>query len=512
MKKTFFLLLSMFIMGFSMAQPALHWTPGNYLNNMTVVGVITIDGVEQQLTTLEVGAFYGDECRGSLCASLFPPTQQYIVTLTIGSDGTSGEVITFKLYDHATSQELDLNGTASVTFLSDDRIGVPGNWFQFSFVTPPQTFTLPITGYGTTAGGYYLIAPPFDGVNPDEIEGMTTGDYDLYYFDQAQDLEWINYKSGHFNLASGKGYLYAHKTDVTLTFTGMPYNGDGKVTLRKTGGLEFEGWNLVGNPYVTTATIDRDCYVMKADGSEIIAGESRSVAAMQGVFVIADADNEEMTFVANGTPEEGAKITLNILGNDRDNATIDRAIIRLGNEGLLPKCMLNPENTKVYIPQGGQDYAVVSTNSSEAELPVNFKANEDGVYTLSVDIKNAEMKSLHLIDNLTGANIDLLSQPTYSFTATSADSVNRFRLVFGKMTGVEEQCASGNDFAFVSNGEIMVSGTGYDELQVVDMTGRVVANYKDTTRSLSTSGMAKGVYLLRLIGSDSVKTQKIVVE
>jgi hypothetical protein len=506
MKKTFFLLLSMFIMGFSMAQPALHWTPGNYLNNMTVVGVITIDGVEQQLTTLEVGAFYGDECRGSLCASLFPPTQQYIVTLTIGSDGTSGEVITFKLYDHATSQELDLNGTASVTFLSDDRIGAPGNWFQFSFVTPPQTFTLPITGYGTTAGGYYLIAPPFDNIDPEEIEGMTSGEYDLYSFDQTEDLEWRNYKTQHFNLESGKGYLYAHKSDVTLSFTGMPYSGDGKVMLKKQGGLEFEGWNLVGNPFPQAATIDRDCYVMKPDGTEIIASDVRVVAPMNGVFVIAASDGEEMTFVPQTNPDEGAKIVLNIQ-KDR-GITVDRAIVRLEGNGALPKMMLDPNNTKIYIPQQGIDYAVVTTTSDHT-VPVCFKAQTNGTYSLHADVINFEVDDLHLIDHLTGADVDLLATPSYTFEASTTDYTERFQLVYSKTTGVEDAEVP---FAYL-NGTDLVFVESVNEgavLQMFDANGRLVFSCSAAQR-ISIKDLPAGVYVLRLINGNETKAFKTVI-
>ena len=484
----------------------LYWTPsGNYLNNMTVVGVVVIDGIEQNSSTLEVGAFCGEECRGSWCTSYFEPTQQYIATLTIGSDGTSGDVITFRLYDHSISQELDLECTASVTFLDNDRIGVPGNWFQFSFVTPVVTYNLPITGYGNSAGGYHLIAPPFDDIDPDEIEGMTSGDYDLYYFDQAQDLEWINYKSGHFNLASGKGYLYAHKTDVTLSFTGAPYTGDGKVTLRKTGGLEFEGWNLVGNPYATTATIDRDCYVMKSDGSEIIAGDSRSVAAMQGVFVIAAADNEEMTFTANGNTDEGSRITLNVVPNGRSGDGIDRTIIRFGEGAALPKFMLNAGNTKIYIPVEGMDYAVAFCGT-ENSTPVNFKASQNGTYRLVVDVVNLDMDYLHLIDNKTGSDVDLLLSPNYTFEASTSDYAERFQLVYQETTGVDE-----NAFAFFNGKEWGINNEGQAVLQVVDMTGRVLSSQTIIDKAVINIDSAHGVCLLRLISGNDVKVQKVVV-
>lgn len=66
-----------------------------------------------------------------------------------------------------------------------------------------------------------------------------------------------------------------------------------------------------------------------------------------------------------------------------------------------------------------------------------------------------------------------------------------------------------NAFAFVNNGNIVVNGEGV--LQVVDMTGRVVLS-GDAIHRVSTTGMTAGVYVLRLINGENVKTQKMVIE
>ena len=48
-------------------------------------------------------------------------------------------------------------------------------------------------------------------------------------------------------------------------------------------------------------------------------------------------------------------------------------------------------------------------------------------------------------------------------------------------------------------------------LQVIDMTGRIVLS-GDAINRVSTSGMTPGMYVLRLINGDDVKTQKMVIE
>jgi hypothetical protein len=67
---------------------------------------------------------------------------------------------------------------------------------------------------------------------------------------------------------------------------------------------------------------------------------------------------------------------------------------------------------------------------------VSFKAKENGTYTISVDVDNVEMDYLHLIDNLTGTDVDLLAlrqaqgPASYTFTAKTTDDASRFKLLF----------------------------------------------------------------------------------
>lgn len=136
-----------------------HWTPiGGTQYNMTISGIILINGVEQTVTTLEVGAFCGDECRGSMTAEYFPPTQQYVVSLTVASNQQSGETITFRLYDQLEGQELDLQCANSIIFESNAIIGGVGDWYQFAF-SDEVSVTASVTpeGAGTVTGtGNYM--------------------------------------------------------------------------------------------------------------------------------------------------------------------------------------------------------------------------------------------------------------------------------------------------------------------------------------------------------------------
>ena len=166
--------------------------------------------------------------------------------------------------------------------------------------------------------------------------------------------------------------------------------------------------------------------------------------------------------------------------------------------------MLNEAHTKLYFTQNGTDYAVVRSEG-EGEMPINFKAEHNGTYTIGISAKDMEFSRLRLIDNMTGADIDLLATPSYTFEAKTTDYASRFRLVFSS-TGIEEN--ENANFAYYNGSEWVINATDNATVEVIDMMGRVVLS---GTNTIATNDMQAGVYVIRLVDGNNVKTQKIVV-
>lgn len=504
-------------------EPEYPWTvvdpsDGNYNANLTAIvqinGELITDG-----TDWEVGAFCGDICRGigNLENGWVAMSEEdldyvpysYYMMMTL--HGNNGEVLSFKLANSATGEVHPGVCDVTVTYRNDGEFGDPWEPVILNFICE-ECYTLTVAGYGTNEGGYYLVASPIAASLTPEAVGMLTDNYDLYWFNQDPEdgLEWVNYKQAQFDLENGKGYLYASKTEAPLSFCGIPYQGDGEITLEKktSENAEFSGWNLVGNPFPHTAYIDRPYYVMKSDGSEIIAGEGGEIAAMQGLFVIAEADGETMTF-STVAPAPTGKVVLELKQN-RGNA-VDRAIVRLDEGRTLPKFMLNENSDKLYIPQDDQDYAVVRS-ISENELPVNFKALQNGTYTLSVNQENVSMKYLHLIDHLTGADVNLLNTPNYQFNANVNDPESRFTISFKANTSVNTQEVF-NPILYRQNGLLTIIGMeGESELEMIDMLGRVLSSTTINGEYNEMINATPGVYMIRLTNNDQTYIQKIVVK
>ena len=136
---------------------------------------------------------------------------------------------------------------------------------------------------------------------------------------------------------------------------------------------------------------------------------------------------------------------------------------------------------------------------------------KNGIYTINVNTDRIEFDYLHLVDNLMGNDIDLLVEPSYTFEAKTTDYTSRFKLVFSVSGDADSDNAP---FAFVNNGDIIIVGANANAtLQIVDVLGHILVSREgDAIHRVSTNGLAPGVYVLRLIEGEKVRTQKIVIE
>ena len=384
--------------------------------------------------------------------------------------------------------------------------------------------------YDTARIGWHLLSSPVGAYSTDSErvpQGLLNNPdyYDLYGFDQSQEMEWRNVKAGNsLFCAEQGGLLYANKFNTTVVFSGDLTASVQFEDLTYVPNKRLCGWNIVGNPYTSAGYLNvhyneegmaiSDYYRMR-DVSEngkkfsklIATSIDTPVDPMEGVFVQAPSEGFTYRFVNSNRglgiiPSE----YLNIKVSGSDGEVMDMARVRFNEGCLMGKFDFGEGGSQLYIPQGGKKYAVVPTQC-HGELPINFKAAQNGTYTMEFDLENAEMDYLHLIDNKTGVDVDLLQTPTYTFDATRDDYYSRFRLLF------EANGALGDDnFAYYDGSVWMVTGS-YDNatVQVIDMMGRVLSSQTVNGSAELNINHAQGVYVLRLINNNEIKTQKIIV-
>jgi len=406
-----------------------------------------------------------------------------------------------------------------------------------------------IVGYsGELGGGWNFIASPIStnihafaaGLITDDNSNPNNLTFDFYCFDQTggtDGKEWRNYRRNLFDLYNGQGYLYANVETIELEYKGSLYNGNGVVPLTYTAGKPFSGWNLVGNPFACNATIDQSFYVI--DGTSVVPNTgSTIIPPCTGVMVKADGTNQSVTFTKTMEQQSSQPNQLQITlrqvvepvetpvwdsngpSTGSGTLTIDKAIVSFNEGDRLEKLVFNADNAKIYIPQGGKDYAIAFSDRA-GEMPLNFKATEDGIYTLTIEAEEVSFSYLHLIDNKTGADVDLLSgdcgsesamtAKSYTFTAKTTDYESRFKLVFASVC--EDADGDNETFAFFNGSEWFINvdgpstGSGTYILQVIDMMGRILSSETISGSVSKTIDATPGVYILKL----NDKVQKIII-
>jgi hypothetical protein len=615
MKKVIVLIIACFASSMLFAN---HWVsenPGNYTLVMALNGVIQINGVEQASDQLEVGAFSNGECRGSQMASVFPFTGQYIIMLSI--DGENGDMITFKLYDHSTQQELNLSSPEAITFnndglgdyftpyvlnfttsaitnlyggdwgdsqiwggtlptpesnvlLGDDVIINNGSTVTVAGLEIPDNITLTVeTGsvlvvtdelicaqegglviqedaqvinesanvkatfeksihsYVRDNGGWYTIASPMDEML---IEGsdFINYNYDLYRLNETT-MMWENYEdpsnTGFTTFENGRGYLYANSQNLTPSFVGTLNATDVTFGVTYTERPDaLSGFNLIGNPFphniykgaggaIDNANLASGFYTLNDEGAWHIHTFDEPILPGQGILVKTTANanltiaksNAEATAEASGTKTVEGRLCITVKGENVG----DRAFAYFGTGiGLEKVGGFSSTAPSLFIRQD-RDYAIAHVDDNEP-LEICFHNSQDAEFHISFNLRDISFDHLLLVDLVTGAVTNLLEEPEYVFHADGTEPETRFKLLFETTTGVEET-AEDKPFVFVSDGNIIVSNNGEATLQVIDVTGRVLGS-ETINGNFSKAINVPGVYVLRLINGNEVRTQKIIIE
>ena len=140
--------------------------PSEFEYSMTLIGMLADSSGNGTTGTMELGAFAGNEVRGSAQAVYVAPLGAHLFFLTMYAN-TSGEQLTFKLYDSSDGLVYNLN----------EQLGFASNQ-HFGAIQDPVPFTLGSVGTSEPASAMSLQ------VQPNPFSDMTTI---WFRSDRAQD-------------------------------------------------------------------------------------------------------------------------------------------------------------------------------------------------------------------------------------------------------------------------------------------------------------------------------------
>ena len=385
-----------------------------------------------------------------------------------------------------------------------------------------SSFTTLAPSISCEADSWYAISTPTHQEGQSYLTpntNNTQGLFRLYKYNEQYALWEVASEGWNYRLERGRGYIYRRGDDGSFTFDGIANRGNYSNAQSLTNACadnDLKGFNLIGNPYthpiykgsafLNTGLVS-GYYSLDADGSWHAHQDSEPIAMGQGVLVKVSSSVTEpisLSFNDVATPagSKGTAPCLQFSVEGFGHADVAYAFLSDG-EGLNKIGHLEANLPTLSIPVADRRYALAYVGADSKQFDLHFRAAASGRHTLTLSA-DVRPDYLHLVDRLTGVDIDLLTTGSYTFNATPIDAANRFLVRLAP--GDEEP---NGIFAFQSGNKIEVEGTG--TLQVFDIMGRQLFVRELTTDNTQLSASlfpSTGVYILRLGG----KSQKLVIK
>lgn len=420
-----------------------------------------------------------------------------------------------------------------------------------------------------TGNRWHYIASPIDGA---PLTLFNTNNFMLW--DASMDWSgtgdynpWQGYTSS--NLINAQGYAYYYY-ETTIPFQGNINVADYSVNLQmyNSGNLDYQGWNLVGNPY--TSVLDWDAavsggavptgaenaiyyfddddasgsqnnyryYVPSSGGTYGIGTEDANgkIPMGQGFFIKTNTDNVILSLSKNYRTHANQEFyksntdeyfKLKIANNNKYDETVVRIVENstTGFDSKFDARKLFPFDNS--IPQVfivGSDYKITAINSIPDIKPatiikLGIKA-EKGEYDIRLSDLNFFRYDIFLVDNETNSIINLNEEDSYHFNYEGEQNENRFRLIFQSpasevSSDVFPQISiypnPTSQFIKFSNNSVLK----FNSVKINSVNGKncYLNNHPETLSEIDISGFSNGVYFIEIkLSNGEIYRNKIILQ
>ena len=514
---------------------------GSYLpaavNNLTVSG--TSDLTISNAGTLTVS---GNLTIGSTAKLTLGSTQSLTVTGTLTNNATATGLV---IKSDASGSGSLINGTTDVPATVERYItGVALNWHFLSSPVAAQD----ISGEEFTPAG---------------------SAYDFFLWDESTRT-WINEKGANFatknggtSFVPGRGYLVAYQAlNPTKNFVGNLNTGTVTIPLTNSGAASYNGSNLVGNPYASA--IDRKAasgwtrsfVVQNAGGGYDMRifndasgnygvynsdnlvdagtlGVTRYIPAGQGFMVTATnpagslSMNNSVRVHQNPAYLKSVEalsnsLRLKVTGNV--NAYSDEIIVEFGHSnaqgGATKWNSMYEAAPSLYMPKDGEDYSINFMALPEAvTIPLSFEAGVDGNYSITASqLETFDSGTIINLEDIKTSQIqNLITNPVYTFAASTADDPARFKLHFAGTFGINDPAVISPVSIYSDGRTIYLNPSGNDlrnvTIGIFNLLGQELYSKQinlSSRLSIPADGY-KGICVVRINTGTAVVSQKIFI-
>jgi hypothetical protein len=333
--------------------------------------------------------------------------------------------------------------------------------------------------------------------------------------------------------------------DTLTAYSGTLNTGTISTGLTKSG----DGWNFVGNPYVsavdwaattgwTKTNLTANAYTVWTGttngtytvGSGGTNGVTQYIPAAHGFFVNVSAagtlgvsnavrtHNTQAFYKAEGTMQNRLSLTISN-GEVNDETVIyfnEAGTTDMDYEYDAPKLMAAAA-PQAYTMMGTEKMAINTLNNTTQTPAVVLGVNipTEGEYSLTAsNIESFDASTpIYLEDVLTGQKISLREMSTYAFSAGEGTS-ERFVVHFAEYQGIGDHTTDGISSIYAGNRSVNVDYTGVKgQIVIYDILGQEII------RATASNGMnivpvpnGNAVYVVKVISDNSAVTKKVFVK
>ena len=484
---------------------------------------------------------------------------------------------------NATSPSLTVNSAANLTLNSGTTLNVTGNFTINSDASGTGSFV----DYGGTltsttinvqrslkGGRNWYISSPVSGATASVFNVASSKDL-VYSYSESTGTNnpWPQITNSSTALNVMQGYVVNMNADTTINFVGALNTGDQSVTINRTTGQTKEGFNLLGNPYLSHVDIQDadtvhletsywlrsrnagntaytfDTYNLKSGIGITNSGLklTKFIPPMQAFWVRvkqgfssgslsfhnalrAHQDSVNNIFRAPASTsltQQTLRLQVSTGVNTDEtvlytNSNASNGYDDYDSQKMNNGCISVPE---IYTLADSEQLSINGLNSIpyDTEIKLGFTTGQAGNFSIKASqLSNFDAGTQLILKDYLDSNNpvvnDLSDGSSYSFTSdVTSNNSSRFALIFHApsiTTGINPN-SSTNVWFSTRNGQLMINGTpGNDaSIEVFNALGQKVITKNITGTNLQLNNcLPAGAYLLKLTNEGKSITKKIIID